>query len=153
MPHNLTIRKASESDADSIIQFNIAMAMETEGKTLKRDEIEPGVQALFKKPEYGFYIVAVADGKLVGSLMVTFEWSDWRNGVIWWIQSVYVIPEFRRNGVYRSMYSKIKKMADREPDVQGFRLYVEKENIAAQKTYGALGMEETQYKMFEDLGY
>ncbi len=152
MPHNLTIRKASESDADSIIQFNIAMAKETEGKILHRHDIEPGVLGLFKKPEYGFYIVAVAGGRVVGSLMVTFEWSDWRNGVIWWIQSVYVIPECRRNGIYRAMYSSIKKMAREKPDVRGFRLYVEKTNIAAQKTYAALGMEEAQYKMFEDLG-
>ncbi len=152
MPHNLKIRKASEHDSESIIEFNIAMAMETEGKTLKRDEIEPGVYGLFKKPEYGFYIVAESSGKVVGSLMITFEWSDWRNGVIWWIQSVYVIPEFRRNGIYRAMYNNIKKMAGENPDVCGFRLYVEKANIAAQKTYAALGMKETQYKMFEDLG-
>ncbi len=127
--------------------------METEGKTLKHDEIEPGVLGLFKKPEYGFYIVAEADGKVMGSLMITFEWSDWRNGVIWWIQSVYVIPEYRRNGVYRAMYKNIKNMAGENPDVCGFRLYVEKANIAAQKTYAALGMKETQYKMFEDVDF
>ena len=151
MNKNLTIRKATESDAESIIEFNIAMAMETEEKALKRNDIEHGVHGLLKKPEYGFYMVAELQGNVVGALMVTFEWSDWRNGLIWWIQSVYVTPEYRRNGVYRTMYYKIKQMANKKQDVRGFRLYVEKENIIAQKTYAALGMAETQYKMFEEI--
>jgi ribosomal protein S18 acetylase RimI-like enzyme len=151
MNHKFIVRKATESDAEAIIEFNIAMAMETEGKTLKRDDIEPGVLGLFKNPEYGFYMVAELEGNVVGSLMVTFEWSDWRNGLIWWIQSVYVIPEYRRNGVYRAMYDSIKQMANKKQNVCGFRLYVEKENIIAQKTYAALGMTETHYKMFEEI--
>jgi len=151
MNHKFIVRKATESDTESIIEFNIAMAMETEGKTLKRNDIEPGVHGLFKNPEYGFYIVAELKEKVVGSLMITFEWSDWRNGIIWWIQSVYVIHEYRRNGVYRAMYESIKQMANEKQDVRGFRLYVEKENIIAQKTYAALGMTETQYKMFEEI--
>jgi len=144
------IRKANSKDAESIIQFNIAMAMETENKTLKREEIEPGVHGLFQKPEYGFYVVAESEGNVVGSLMITYEWSDWRNGLFWWIQSVYVIPEFRRKGVYKKMYLTIKAMAKDKPDVCGFRLYVEKENTNAQKTYAALGMDETHYKMYEE---
>ena len=145
------VRKATPKDSDSIIQFNIAMAMETENKTLKREEIEPGVHGLFQNPEYGFYMVAESEGKVVGSLMITYEWSDWRNGLFWWIQSVYVIPEFRRKGVYKTMYLTIKAMAKERDDVCGFRLYVEKENSNAQKTYAALGMDETHYKMFEEM--
>ena len=148
MSQSLTIRKATEADANSIIEFNIEMAMETESKALKRNEIEPGVKSLFAKPEYGFYLVAEDRGKAVASLMITFEWSDWRNGLFWWIQSVYVVPGYRRQGVYRRMYETIKQMGSAESGVCGYRLYVEKENKNAQKTYAALGMDETHYKMF-----
>lgn len=151
MSPSLTIRKASEADANAIIEFNIEMAMETENKTLKRNEIEPGVKSLFAKPQYGFYLVAEDRGKAVASLMVTYEWSDWRNGLFWWIQSVYVRPGYRRQGVYRRMYEAIKQMGEDEPGVCGYRLYVEKENGIAQKTYSSLGMEETHYKMFEEV--
>lgn len=150
MSHDFLTRKATPKDADSIIEFNIAMAMETEKKSLKRSEIEPGVYGLFEKPKYGFYMVAESEQKVVGTLMVTFEWSDWRNGLIWWIQSVYVIPECRRKGVYRAMYRHIKRIAKDNPDVCALRLYVEKENTNAQKTYASLGMSETHYKMFEE---
>jgi GNAT superfamily N-acetyltransferase len=150
MSQSLTIRKATEADANSIIEFNTEMAMETENKTLKRNEIEPGVKSLFAKPEYGFYLVAEDRGKAVASLMITFEWSDWRNGLFWWIQSVYVVPGYRRQGVYRRMYETIKQMGRKENGVCGYRLYVEKENKNAQKTYAALGMDETHYKMFEE---
>ena len=145
------VRKATPKDAESIIQFNIAMAMETENKTLKREEIEPGVNGLFEKPEFGFYMVAESEGKVVGSLMITYEWSDWRNGLFWWIQSVYVKPEFRRQGIYRAMYETVLKLATNHTDVCGCRLYVEKENTLAQKTYKALGMSETHYKMYEEV--
>lgn len=147
----MTIRKAQASDAQTIIEFNIAMALETEDKVLKRSEIEPGVQGLFDHPEYGFYMVAESDGLIVGSLMITFEWSDWRNGVFWWIQSVYVRPEFRRKGVYRTMYNIIKDMAANDKSICGFRLYVERENVNAQMTYQSLGMEETHYKLYEEI--
>jgi GNAT superfamily N-acetyltransferase len=149
------IRKATINDAPSIIEFNIRMAMETEQKELKKEDIEPGVHGLFSRPQYGFYIVAEAEDRVVGSLMITYEWSDWRNGLFWWIQSVYVIPEFRRKGVYRAMYSRIKEMAadakEQGENICGFRLYVEKENSRAQKTYASLGMSETHYRMFEEL--
>lgn len=151
MDEPVTVRKASAGDANSLVEFNIAMAMETEQKTLNRSRIEPGVKAVFDHPEYGFYLVAESGDRIVGSLMVTSEWSDWRNSLFWWIQSVYVIPEFRRKGVYRTMYRAIKVMADEQEGVCGFRLYVEKENIRAQKTYATLGMEETHYKMFEEM--
>lgn len=147
----MKIRKAHPSDAQVIIEFNIAMALETEHKILKRSEIEPGVHGLFSHPEYGFYMVAESNGQVVGSLMITYEWSDWRNGVFWWIQSVYVRPEFRRQGVYRSMYEVIKEMTSRNSGVCGFRLYVERDNTRAQHTYTSLGMEETHYKLFEEM--
>lgn len=151
MSQSITIRKATEADANAIIEFNIEMAMETENKALKRNEIESGVKSLFAKPQYGFYLVAEDRGKAVASLMVTYEWSDWRNGLFWWIQSVYVRPGYRRQGVYRRMYEVIKQMGDDERGVCGYRLYVEKENTIAQKTYSSLGMEETHYKMFEEV--
>jgi ribosomal protein S18 acetylase RimI-like enzyme len=148
---SLTIRRAVEADADAIVRFNTAMALETEQKMLPEDKIRPGVTALFRKPEYGFYLVAESGNRVVGCLMVTFEWSDWRNGLFWWIQSVYVTPEFRRSGVYRSMYKKLRELADGTPDHCGFRLYVEKDNRTAQETYTALGMNETRYALFEEI--
>lgn len=151
MKDRISIRKAAADDAEPIAEFNIAMAMETEQKKLERDRIEPGVKALFDHPEYGFYLVAESGDEIIGSLMVSKEWSDWRNGLFWWIQSVYVIPEFRRKGVYRAMYEKVKQLADQAENVCGFRLYVEKENTIAQQTYLSLGMEETHYKMFEEI--
>ncbi|MFU8812237.1 MAG: GNAT family N-acetyltransferase [Balneolaceae bacterium] len=151
MSQTLSIRKATPGDAGSLIDFNIAMAMETEQKQLDRATIEPGVHALFSNPEYGFYLVAERGGGIVGSLMITTEWSDWRNGLFWWIQSVYVLPGHRRQGIYRSMYQKVKELAGETSGVCGFRLYVEKENRVAQQTYRELGMEETPYKMFEEM--
>ncbi len=151
MSDQLSVRKAFESDFETLVQFNIAMALETEQKHLSRSKIESGVKRLFQKPEYGFYLVAEADRRIVGSLMVTKEWSDWRNGLFWWIQSVYVLPEYRRRGVYRSMYQKVGKMAKNHPEVCGSRLYVERENFAAQQTYTRLGMSKTHYIMFEEL--
>ncbi|MCE5249373.1 GNAT family N-acetyltransferase [bacterium] len=127
------------------------MAYETEGKELSNEALSAGVRYLLNHPEHGFYVVAEIDGEVAGSLMVTYEWSDWRNGVIWWIQSVYVRPEYRRRGVYRSLYAEVKKMAAAQKNVCGFRLYVEKRNTAAQRTYAALGMHEANYKFYEEM--
>ena len=142
---------AEFADTDTLVRFNISMAYETEQKHLEKGLITTGVQALFSKPEYGFYLVAEVEGRVVGCLMITKEWSDWRNGLFWWIQSVYVIPKFRRKGIFRSMYLKIQGMAKNNQEVCGFRLYVEKDNATAQKTYLNLGMSETDYKMFEEI--
>lgn len=149
MKKHITIREAGKTDSEAIIQFNINMAWETEERKLAREKITSGVNSLLQKPEYGFYLVAESENEIVGTLMITYEWSDWRNGIFWWIQSVYVKPEFRRQGVYRKMYKTIRKLADEHPGVCGCRLYVEKENEAAQQTYQNLGMTETHYKMFE----
>lgn len=151
MTNEILIRVAKATDAAVIARFNSAMALETEGKALAPERINPGVKALFDHPEYGFYLVAEKDGQVAGCLMITFEWSDWRNGLVWWIQSVYIAPAFRRQGIYRRLYDYVRILASEKPNVCGFRLYVEKENHAAQKTYEALGMQETVYKMYEQM--
>ncbi len=148
---SLIIREAEMKDTDSIAEFNTLMALETEDKKLNRDTISMGVKNLVQKPEYGFYLVAELEGKIIASLMITYEWSDWRNGLIWWIQSVYVKKEFRRMGIYRAMYIRVKEMAMFDKNIRGFRLYVEKENETAMKTYKSLGMSESDYIVFEDL--
>lgn len=151
MNQNIIIRKAVIEDAETIIRFNRNMAKETEHKDLDYNIISNGVKNLFAHPEYGFYIVAEIDNKIAGCLMITYEWSDWRDGLFWWIQSVYVPVEHRRKGVYKSMYEWIKKFAGKTPGVCGYRLYVEQDNVMAQKTYEKLGMELTVYKMYEEI--
>lgn len=147
----MRIRLATEADADAIVEFNRAMALETEGKELLPEVIGAGVRALLRKPGSGFYVVAEARPEVVGALMVTKEWSDWRNGEFWWIQSVYVRPQFRRRGVYRTLYRWLQGMARKKKASCGFRLYVERENRRAQATYKALGMKKTRYRVFEAL--
>jgi len=146
-----TIRKAELRDAAAIAGFNSAMALETEGKALLPERVNPGVLRLLNDPSLGFYVVAEQAGGVVGSLMVTNEWSDWRNGLFWWIQSVYIMPAARRKGVYRALYDFVRDMARADPGICGFRLYVEKDNTAAQRTYSSLGMEPTDYLVYEEL--
>ena len=133
--------------------------METEGRTLDADTIRRGVTAVFDDPLKGFYIVAVVDetdgnpssdtGKVVGSLLITYEWSDWSAATWWWIQSVYVDAAWRRNGVYRALYDHILAMTAGREDICGIRLYVERTNTIAQQTYNALGMSHSHYDMYE----
>ena len=146
----MRIRLATAADAQVLIEFNAAMALETERKELLPEVIGAGVQSLLANPAAGFYVVAERDG-VIGSLMITKEWSDWRNGTFWWIQSVYVRPHFRRQGVYKRLYRHVQEMAAQDPAVCGFRLYVERENSRAQATYDALGMKQTRYLVFEEL--
>jgi ribosomal protein S18 acetylase RimI-like enzyme len=127
------------------------MARETEGIELIPEVIGAGVKAMIENPQMGFYLVVELDNGIQASLMVTTEWSDWRNGIFWWIQSVYVRPAYRRQGLYRELYARVKELAEQEPAVCGFRLYVERDNVNAQQTYAALGMSETDYRMFEEL--
>ena len=148
---NLAIRHAQREDAEVLVEFNRAMAQETEGKDLLPEVIGAGVHALLGDPGAGFYLVAEQSGRVVGSLMITKEWSDWRNGSFWWIQSVYVRPECRRQGVYKRMYRHVQELAAGDPKVCGFRLYVERENEHAQRTYDSLGMQRTHYLVFEEL--
>src|SRR3954471_18254411 len=151
MPAALKIRRATTRDAHTLIAFNRAMALETERKDLWPRVIGAGVRGLLRRPDSGFYSVAEIDGEVIGALMVTKEWSDWRNGDFWWIQSVYVRPEYRRRGVYRRMYAHLKKLAAASRAVVGFRLYVERNNRRAQTTYRASGMERTHYLVYEHL--
>ena len=134
-----------------MVEFNQAMAMETEGKQLSEDVLSKGVSSVFDDPQKGFYVVADDGVRIIGGLMVTFEWSDWRNGWFWYVQSVYVRPEARGKKVYSQLYQFVKERAAAQGNVCGFRLYVEKENERAQAVYKKLGMEETYYLMFEEL--
>jgi ribosomal protein S18 acetylase RimI-like enzyme len=146
----MQIRKARTEDIDSLIGFNEAMALETEGKKLYTGTLRKGVEAVFDDPQKGFYLVAEDKGRAIGGLMVTFEWSDWRNAWFWWIQSVYVNPEYRGKRIYSQLYDFVKKEASAAGNVCGFRLYVEKENAHAQRVYEKVGMEETYYLMYEE---
>jgi ribosomal protein S18 acetylase RimI-like enzyme len=151
MSDEIKIRFADDRDADVLTEFNIAMARETEGKELPNGVVSAGVKTVLDNRQMGFYIIAETGGSIAGSLMITTEWSDWRNGLFWWIQSVYVKPEFRRQGVFGELYRFLKSKVKNEPNVCGFRLYVERNNITAQRAYKVLGMEETHYKVYEDL--
>ncbi|MCB1024715.1 MAG: GNAT family N-acetyltransferase [Acidobacteria bacterium] len=147
----IRIRIAEEKDARAMIEFNQAMAFETEGRKLDPDKISGGVRAVFDGSERAFYVVAeTSESEIIGGLMVTKEWSDWRNGWFWWIQSVYILPEGRGKKIYSRMYDFVKERAKAMGGVCGFRLYVEKDNSHAQKVYESLGMIETDYLMYEE---
>src|SRR5450759_728175 len=144
----ITIRKATSEDTGAIIDFQQKMAWETEEMSLVPEIINKGVIAVFADPTRGQYWVAEVEGKVIASLLITYEWSDWRNSNVWWFQSVYVLPDFRRTGIFRSMYLHIKNEADKQ-GVAGLRLYVESNNSRAQNTYEALGMKSGHYTMYE----
>jgi len=146
----MEIRKAIKDDIDALIGFNEAMAFETEGKKLFTGTLRKGVEAVFNDPQKGFYVVAENEGRVIGGLMVTFEWSDWRNAWFWWVQSVYIDPEYRGNRIYSQLYDFVKQAAADDSNVCGFRLYVEKENAHAQRVYEKVGMQETYYLMYEE---
>jgi ribosomal protein S18 acetylase RimI-like enzyme len=146
---NLSIRPARPEDADVIREFNRLMAKETEHKDLDPAILGAGVAAMLRDPNKGRYFVAEADGRIVGQLGITLEWSDWRNGNFWWIQSVYVAPDARRHGVFRKLYDHVLDAAAKEPNVIGVRLYVEHDNQIAQATYQKLGMVLTNYHLME----
>ena len=144
----ITVRRATPEDAPTIAGFQMSMALETEGKALDESTLADGVRAVFKSPDNGFYLVAQIGETVVGSLLITCEWSDWRAAVFWWIQSVFVDAKHRRRGVYTAMHNQIIRMAT-ENGACGVRLYVEKTNLAAQKTYARLGMSESHYDLYE----
>ena len=146
---NINIRQATPEDASTIVAFQQSMARETEGKTLDAELLRRGVQSLFDYPERGFYLVAEADGNVVAGLMITYEWSDWRNANFWWIQSVYVDAGWRRKGVYRALHDHVHAIAGSRDDICGIRLYVERTNHVAQRTYNSLGMSKSHYDMYE----
>lgn len=148
------VRPAQVGDLDLLVRFSLAMAQETEGRQLDKARLRQGTQAIFDEPTRGFYLVAEATGQpeptIVGQLMVTFEWSDWRNATFWWIQSVYVHPDWRRQGAYRAMHRHVRCEAKARKDVCGVRLYVEKENRVAQTAYRRVGLSPLTYQVFEE---
>ncbi len=144
----ISIREATTSDAAVIIDFQKKMAWETEQLILRPDTVTSGVNTVFTNPSLGQYWVAEDNGIVVASLLITNEWSDWRNTHVWWFQSVYVLEPYRRKGIFRSMFQRIKNEAEKQ-GIAGLRLYVEKTNSGAQQTYEALGMRSEHYTMYE----
>lgn len=147
----LEVRPAVEADWPTIADFNIRLAAETEDKMLDPATVEAGVRGLFSEPSRGRYFVACVDDRIVGQLMHTFEWSDWRNGEIWWLQSVYVHVDFRRQGVFRRLNEHLTRLASDAVGVVGLRLYVEHHNDRALQTYLSLGMSDPSYRVMEQL--
>lgn len=144
----LIITKGQTEDIEVIAQFQVDMAMESEGTLLDIETVTKGVTAAINDENKGCYYIARVDGEAVGSLMLTREWSDWNNGWYWWIQSVYVAPEYRRQGIYKSMYQAVCEDAMQQ-NVAQIRLYVDKTNIRGQKVYASLGMQESHYLIYE----
>ncbi|WP_067052811.1 GNAT family N-acetyltransferase [Methanofollis ethanolicus] len=144
-----SLRRAVMADAGIIAAYNIAMAEGTEGKALDPATVGAGVEALLADPAKGFYLVAEMGGRVVGQAMITYEWSDWRNGSFWWVQSVYVHPDVRRQGIFTGIFREIEREARELSGVVGLRLYVDAENLRAQETYRHLGMDESNYLIFE----
>lgn len=145
----MKIRPAAPSDAAIIADFNCRLALETEGRQLDPALVAMGVSGLMAFPERGVYYVAEMDGRVIGQTLITYEWSDWRNGNFWWIQSVYVASDFRKQGIFRALYQHVKAAAEARSDVCGLRLYVEAENEHAQQAYERLGMKRTPYRLYE----
>ena len=145
----IVVRNATRDDLNTLVKYNAAMAEETEGKTLDMELLSKGVSAVLGQESLGFYLIAEVEGRPAGQLLITTEWSDWRNGYFWWIQSVYVDVEYRRQGVYRALDSHVHAEARRRGDVCGIRLYVERNNHVAQQVYSRLDMHRSHYDLFE----
>jgi len=145
----VAIRPAVLADVPAIVEFQLRMALESEGLALDRQVVEVGVRGVFAEPARGRYWVAESGGRIVGCLLTTYEWSDWRAGTVLWVQSVYVVPEARRRGVYRSLYERLRRDVEATPDLKGIRLYVDKSNAPAQRTYERLGMTREHYDLYE----
>jgi GNAT superfamily N-acetyltransferase len=146
---NIEIRKANPVDANAIASFQVDMAWETEQYQLDPETVQKGVAAVFTYENRGCYYVATANNEVVASLLTTFEWSDWRNCTVLWIQSVFVKPEFRKQGIFAQLYKHIKQEVDNNPSLAGIRLYVDITNLPAQEVYQRLGMKGDHYKVFE----
>ncbi len=149
MTQTVNVRIATRDDIDSIVEFQLTMAWETESLVLSGETVGRGVAGVFEAEGRGLYYVAEVDGKVVASLLTTYEWSDWRNGTILWIQSVFVKPEFRRRGIYSAMYHFLREKVTDDDAIKGIRLYVDKTNHNAYKTYSSLGMNGEHYLTFE----
>ncbi len=149
MDNPIIIRNATILDISNIVGFNNAMALETEGKTLDYITLKQGVSEVLSDPSKGFYLIAVFSGTVVGQLMITSEWSDWRNGYFWWIQSVYIKQDHRKRGVYRALNEEVLSLAKNNGNICGIRLYVDRDNTIAQRVYHNLGMSTSNYDMYE----
>ena len=147
---NINVRRATIEDVAFIVDSNRAMAAETEDVGLDPARLRAGVEYLLEHETEGLYLIAERDSEAAGTLMITFEWSDWRNGRFWWIQSVYVPSRFRRSGIYRAMHEAVRQLASADPQACGLRLYVERDNTVAQQTYRDIGMFETHYRLYEE---
>ncbi len=145
----MNIRVATVSDIPILVQYNIAMAQETENKTLDYDVVHKGVTSVINDTTKGFYFIAKDADIIMGQLMITTEWSDWRNGYFWWIQSVYVHPDYRKRSIFRSLFLHAKDLAQQKGSICGMRLYVDESNTTAQHVYSSLGWEKTDYQFFE----
>lgn len=145
----VVISKAERKDIQVIVGFQVAMAMETEGIGLDPDTVKRGVEAVFDDPGKGFYLVARDGDRVTGSLMITYEWSDWRARTVWWIQSLYVIPEYRRSGIFKQMYAWLLERVNGNDQVGGIRLYVDLTNVNDQKVYESIGMDGNHYRFYE----
>jgi GNAT superfamily N-acetyltransferase len=143
------IRPAEARDAQMIAEFNLALAEETEKLRLDPLTVSAGVAALLKDPAKGLYFLAEIEGAVAGQVMITYEWSDWRNGNLWWLQSVYVKPEYRDQGVFRALFGHLQQLARKNREVCGIRLYMHADNGRARKAYERLGMTQTKYLVFE----
>lgn len=142
-------REAVPDDAGSIVDFQVAMARETEEMDLERETLSRGVAAVFANNSLGRYFVATEEEDVIASLLITYEWSDWRAGMVWWIQSVYVAPSFRRRGMYAGLYKHVKELVEADASIRGIRLYVDERNKDAQQVYARLGMNGEHYRVFE----
>ena len=147
----ISIRPARQEDVSLMARWAEAMALETEDKPLDSATVARGIRRAFEDANKGRYFIAESAGRPVGTLMLTWEWSDWRDGWWWWIQSVFVDNEFRRRGVYRALYAHVLALAEADPEVRGIRLYVERENVNARRTYEFLGMKDAGYAMYEQV--
>lgn len=145
----ISVRRARPEDAAVLAEHNSAMARETEGARLDPRTVLEGTRAVLGDPQKGFYLVAESGGEVVGQLMVSFEWSDWRDADFWWLQSVYVRPEARRRGVFRRLFEELLRLARENGQVCGLRLYTSRGNAPAHATYETLGMHQARYVMYE----
>lgn len=145
----ITIRKALAADIPALVKFQQQLALETENLALHEPTLRLGMQALIEDPHKGFYNIAEDNGVAVGCHMITYEWSDWRNGMVWWLQSVYVIESYRSKGVFRQMYENVIRSVQADPSLCGLRLYVDKSNTRAMKVYAAMGMNGEHYTVYE----
>jgi len=148
---SIRVRAASLEDAATIVAFNQQLARETENTHLDHDTLARGVATALSDPTKARYLVACAETSIVGQLMHTREWSDWRNGDIWWLQSVYVDPDYRQQGIFRMLYQHLHRLATEDPTVVGLRLYVERDNARAHGVYENLGMDRSGYFVMQDI--